>query len=229
MGLLAALLFAAVDLRSRPAYEGCGSVSGAGDGGRDGGGGGLFCSPPAGSPRNPGLRPLAGQAGRGWGVGRHTALFAFRWPRPPPLAGAFVWSLRPPDPGGDQRLGASLGPSTCDLGLAPFFLIVPLARFRRRCRSRSTASACGRTSSSSSSPPSEWPEATGLAFAWLDDGLLLLQALVGGLVYAAGTGARRPGGGGPRRRRHEDPAPCSAPLLHSSGERRSPSGCSWRC
>jgi hypothetical protein len=29
-------------------------------------------------------------------------------------------------------------------------------------------------------------EATGLAFAWLDYGLLLLQALAGGLVYAAG-------------------------------------------
>ena len=73
-----------------------------------------------------------------------------------------------------------------NLGLAPFFLIVPLAVFLMMVPVSINGIGVRENLFVFFLASFGVAEATGLAFAWLDYGLVLLQALVGGIVYAAG-------------------------------------------
>jgi uncharacterized membrane protein YbhN (UPF0104 family) len=112
------------------------------------------------------------------------ALFAFRG-HTRALAGAFFWSL---------CLQALVVLNAwvlaralhVELGLAPFFLIVPLAVFLMMVPVSINGIGVRENLFVFFLASFGVAEATGLAFAWLDYGLVLLQALAGGLVYAAG-------------------------------------------
>lgn len=73
-----------------------------------------------------------------------------------------------------------------ELGLAPFFLIVPLAVFLMMIPVSINGIGVRENLFVFFLGAFGVAEATGLAFAWLEYGTLLLQALAGGLVYAAG-------------------------------------------
>jgi glycosyltransferase 2 family protein len=73
-----------------------------------------------------------------------------------------------------------------EIGLAPFFLIVPLAVFIMMVPVSINGIGVRENVFVFFLGAFGVAEATGLAFAWLEYGTLLLQALAGGLVYAAG-------------------------------------------
>jgi uncharacterized membrane protein YbhN (UPF0104 family) len=112
-----------------------------------------------------------------------SALFAFRG-HTRALAGAFVWSLclQTLVVLNAWILARALH---VELGLAPFFLIVPLAVFLMMVPVSINGIGVRENLFVFFLASFGVAEATGLAFAWLDYGLVLLQALAGGLVYAA--------------------------------------------
>jgi uncharacterized membrane protein YbhN (UPF0104 family) len=73
-----------------------------------------------------------------------------------------------------------------DLGLAPFFVIIPFAVFIMMIPVSINGIGVRENVFVFFLAALGVAEATGLAFAWLEYGLLLLQALAGGLVYASG-------------------------------------------
>ncbi|MES1211667.1 MAG: lysylphosphatidylglycerol synthase domain-containing protein, partial [Acidobacteriota bacterium] len=73
-----------------------------------------------------------------------------------------------------------------ELGLAPFFLIVPLAVFLMMIPVSINGIGVRENLFVFFLAAFGVAESTGLAFAWLDYGIVLLQALAGGLVYAWG-------------------------------------------
>jgi hypothetical protein len=112
------------------------------------------------------------------------ALFAFRG-HGRTLAGAFFWSLCL------QTLvvlnsWVQARALHVDLGLAPFFLIVPLAVFLMMIPVSINGIGVRENLFVFFLAAFGVAESTGLAFAWLEYGILLLQALAGGLVYAWG-------------------------------------------
>lgn len=113
-----------------------------------------------------------------------TALFAFRG-HTRALAGAFFWSLclQTLVVVNAWVLARALH---VELGLAPFFLIVPLAVFLMMVPVSINGIGVRENLFVFFLAAFGVAEATGLAFAWLDYGLVLLQALAGGLVHAAG-------------------------------------------
>lgn len=130
--------------------------------------------------RRPGETPLS--LGR---VGRLTsALFTFRG-HTRTLAAAFLWSLALQTL---VVLNAWILAKALhvELGLAPFFLIVPLAVFLMMVPVSINGIGVRENLFVFFLAAFGVAEATGLAFAWLDYGLVLLQALAGGIVYAAG-------------------------------------------
>jgi glycosyltransferase 2 family protein len=134
----------------------------------------------------PGLRPR----GEGKLAQVTSALFAFRG-HGRALAGAFFWSLCL------QTLvvvnaWVIARALHVQLGLAPFFLIVPLAVFLMMIPVSINGIGVRENLFVFFLAAFGVAEATGLAFAWLEYGLLLLQALAGGLVYAAGRERRVP-------------------------------------
>jgi len=112
------------------------------------------------------------------------ALFAFRG-HGRALAGAFFWSLCL------QSLvvlnaWVQARALHVDLGLTPFFLIVPLAVFLMMIPVSINGIGVRENLFVFFLAAFGVAEATGLAFAWLEYGILLLQALAGGLVYVWG-------------------------------------------
>jgi len=112
------------------------------------------------------------------------ALFSFRG-HGRALAGAFFWSLCL------QTLvvlnaWVQARALHVELGLAPFFLIVPLAVFLMMIPVSINGIGVRENLFVFFLAAFGVAEATGLAFAWLEYGILLLQALAGGLVYAWG-------------------------------------------
>lgn len=73
-----------------------------------------------------------------------------------------------------------------ELGLAPFFVIIPFAVFIMMVPVSINGIGVRENVFVFFLAALGVAESTGLAFAWLEYGLLLLQALAGGLVYAAG-------------------------------------------
>ena len=149
----------------------------------------------AGDPSNPEFlaNPLPSPA-RGRGAGGEglraklaqmgSALFAFRG-HGRALAGAFFWSLCLQTLVVVNAWVISRALHV-QLGLAPFFLIVPLAVFLMMIPVSINGIGVRENLFVFFLAAFGVAEATGLAFAWLEYGLLLLQALAGGLVYAAG-------------------------------------------
>ena len=113
-----------------------------------------------------------------------SALLAFRG-HGRALAGAFFWSLclQTLVVLNAWVLARALH---VELGLAPFFLIVPLAVFLMMVPVSINGIGVRENLFVFFLASFGVAEATGLAFAWLDYGLVLLQALAGGIVYAAG-------------------------------------------
>jgi uncharacterized membrane protein YbhN (UPF0104 family) len=113
-----------------------------------------------------------------------TALFIFRG-KGRALAYAFFWSLclQTLVVVNAWILARALH---VELGLAPFFLIVPLAVFLMMVPVSINGIGVRENLFVCFLAAFGVAEATGLAFAWLDYGLVLFQALAGGLVYAAG-------------------------------------------
>ena len=120
----------------------------------------------------------------GWRARLTTALFAFRG-HTRALATAFAWSLclQTLVVLNAWVLARALH---LQLGLAPFFLIVPLAVFLMMVPVSINGIGVRENLFVFFLASFGVAEATGLAFAWLDYGLVLLQALAGGLVYASG-------------------------------------------
>jgi len=149
-------------------------------------------------PPLPGAGWEMGEGGRGGEVGRGkasgirklsferltAALFAFRG-HTRTLAAAFFWSLclQTLVVLNAWVLARALH---IELGLAPFFLIVPLAVFLMMVPVSINGIGVRENLFVFFLASFGVAEATGLAFAWLDYGLVLLQALAGGIVYAMG-------------------------------------------
>lgn len=117
-----------------------------------------------------------------------SALFAFQG-KGKALAGAFLWSLFL------QTAVVIHGwvmarALHVEIGLAPFFLIVPLAVFITMIPVSINGIGVRENLYVFFFAALGLAEATGLAFAWLEYALLLLQALAGGLVYAIGRDRR---------------------------------------
>ena len=112
------------------------------------------------------------------------ALFAFQG-KGKTLAGAFFWSLC-------LQIAVVVNAWVIaralriDLDLAPFFLIIPLAVFIMMIPVSINGIGVRENIFIFFLAALGVAEATGLAFAWLEYSLLLLQALAGGLVYALG-------------------------------------------
>lgn len=111
-----------------------------------------------------------------------SALFAFQG-QGRALAGAFFWSLclQTAVVVNAWVMARALH---VDLGLAPFFLIVPLAVFLMMIPVSINGIGVRENLFVFFLAAFGVAESTGLAFAWLEYGLLLLQALAGGFVYA---------------------------------------------
>lgn len=111
-----------------------------------------------------------------------SALFAFQG-QGRALAGAFFWSLclQTAVVVNAWVMARALH---IDLGLAPFFLIVPLAVFLMMIPVSINGIGVRENLFVFFLAAFGVAESTGLAFAWLEYGLLLLQALAGGFVYA---------------------------------------------
>ena len=118
------------------------------------------------------------------------ALFAFRG-HGKALAGAFFWSLC-------LQIAVVINAWVIaralrmDLDLAPFFLITPLAVFIMMIPVSINGIGVRENFFIFFLAALGVAEGAGLAFAWLDYSLLLLQALAGGLVYALGRERRLP-------------------------------------
>ena len=115
--------------------------------------------------------------------------FSFQWPVSV-LARAFAWSLLL------QTLvvlnGYFLSRALhVPIPLASFFLIVPLALFVMMLPVSINAIGVRENAWAFFFAAFGVPAALGVAVAWLDYGLVLLQALVGGMVYASQRGAVR--------------------------------------
>ncbi|HKH43225.1 MAG TPA: lysylphosphatidylglycerol synthase transmembrane domain-containing protein [Thermoanaerobaculia bacterium] len=138
-------------------------------------------------PRSPHPSPARGRGAGGEGSKLSqvtSALFSFRG-HGRALAGAFFWSLCL------QTLvvlnaWVQVRALHVELGLAPFFLIVPLAVFLMMIPVSINGIGVRENLFVFFLAAFGVAEATGLAFAWLEYGILLLQALAGGLVYAWG-------------------------------------------
>lgn len=117
-----------------------------------------------------------------------SALFAFQG-KGRALAGAFFWSLclQTAVVVNAWVMAKALH---VELGLAPFFLIVPLAVFIMMIPVSINGIGVRENLFVFFLAAFGVAEATGLAFAWLEYALLLLQALAGGLVYAIGRDRR---------------------------------------
>lgn len=117
------------------------------------------------------------------------ALFAFQG-KGKALAGAFFWSLclQTLVVINGWVLARALG---IGLGLAPFFLIIPLAVFIMMVPVSINGIGVRENVLVFFLAALGVAESTGLAFAWLDYSILLLQAVVGGLVYAIAGRDRR--------------------------------------
>lgn len=111
-----------------------------------------------------------------------SALFAFQG-KGKALAGAFFWSLVLQTAVVINAWVMSKA-LHIDLGLAPFFLIVPMAVFIMMIPVSINGIGVRENFFVFFLAALGVAEATGLTFAWLEYGLLLLQALAGGLVYA---------------------------------------------
>jgi uncharacterized membrane protein YbhN (UPF0104 family) len=118
-----------------------------------------------------------------------SALFAFQG-KGRALAGAFFWSLFL------QALVVLNAWVTAralriELGLAPFFLMIPLAVFVTMIPISINGIGVRENLFVFFFAALGVAEASGLAFAWLEYGLLLLQALAGAMVYAVSGRDRR--------------------------------------
>jgi glycosyltransferase 2 family protein len=140
------------------------------------------------------LPRLGGGVGRVRGNGKlakvTTALFAFRG-HGKALAGAFFFSLclQTAVVINAWVIAQAL---RIDLGLAPFFVIIPFAVFIMMIPVSINGIGVRENVFIFFLAALGVAEAGGLAFAWLEYGLLLLQALAGGLVYALGRERRLP-------------------------------------
>jgi uncharacterized protein (TIRG00374 family) len=119
-----------------------------------------------------------------------TALFAFRG-HGKALAGAFFFSLCL-QTAVVINAWVTARALRIDLGLAPFFVIIPFAVFIMMIPVSINGIGVRENVFIFFLAALGVAEAGGLAFAWLEYGLLLLQALAGGLVYALGRERRLP-------------------------------------
>jgi uncharacterized membrane protein YbhN (UPF0104 family) len=118
-----------------------------------------------------------------------SALFAFQG-KGKALAGAFLWSLclQTAVVINGWVMARALH---VEIGLAPFFVIVPLAVFITMIPVSINGIGVRENLFVFFFAALGVAEASGLAFAWLEYGLLLLQALVGAMVYAVSGRERR--------------------------------------
>jgi uncharacterized membrane protein YbhN (UPF0104 family) len=118
-----------------------------------------------------------------------SALFAFQG-KGKALAGAFLWSLclQTAVVINGWVMARALH---VEIGLAPFFVIVPLAVFITMIPVSINGIGVRENLFVFFFAALGVAEASGLAFAWLEYGLLLLQALAGAMVYAVSGRERR--------------------------------------